>query len=61
MEFQKMQLIKTSQDRVDEVYLQTRIPKETPLLTVVTFCSLLGKVSFDLNKNFAQGGTKNLI
>lgn len=56
-----MQLIKTYQDRIDEVYLQTRIPKETPLLTVVTFCSLLGNVSFDLNKNFAQGGTKNLI
>lgn len=61
MAFQKMQLIKTSRGLTDKVYLQSRIHKETSLLTVVIFCSLLGKASFDLNKNFAQGGTKNLI
>lgn len=56
-----MQLIKTPRGRTDEVHLQSRIYRETSLLTGVIFYSLLGKASFDLNKNFAQGGTKNLI
>lgn len=51
-----MQLIKTSQGRTDKVYLQSRTHKEASVLTVVIFCSLLGKASFDLNTNLAEGG-----
>lgn len=56
MELQKMQLIKTSQGRTDKVYSQSRTHKEASVLTVVIFCSLLGKASFDLNTNLAEGG-----
>lgn len=50
MEFQKMQLIKTSQGSTDKVYLQPRIHKPPSLLRVVISCSLLGKAPCDPSK-----------